>query len=129
VPVNLHEAAALDGARTFQRFWHVTLPTLSPVIVFATVTGIINSLQYFTQAAVAASAATGQATNGGGSASSTFGNPEGSTFTYPLWLYLKGFKYNQMGYASAMAIVLFVVALTIILIVLNRSKSFAGGRI
>jgi multiple sugar transport system permease protein len=128
VPVALHEAAALDGARTFQRFRHVTLPTLSPVIVFATVTGIINSLQYFTQAAVAASAATGQATNGGGSASSTFGNPEGSTFTYPLWLYLKGFKYNQMGYASAMAVVLFVAAFTIILIVLNRSKSFAGGR-
>ena len=128
VPHTLHEAAVLDGATAWQRFWHVTLPALSPVIVFATVTGIINSLQYFTQAAVASSAATGEATNGGGSVSSTFGNPEGSTFTYPLWLYMKGFKYNQMGYASAMAIVLFLAAFTIILVVLNRSKSFGGGR-
>jgi len=126
VPVSLHEAAALDGANAWQRFRHVTLPTLSPVIVFSTITGIITTLQFFTQAAVAGSAASGQATNGGNSVSATFGYPEGSTFTYPLWLYMKGFSYNQMGYASAMAIVLFIVAFTIIAIVLKRSKSFAG---
>ncbi|TML31612.1 MAG: sugar ABC transporter permease [Actinobacteria bacterium] len=126
VPVSLHEAAALDGANAWQRFRHVTLPMLSPVIVFSTITGIITTLQFFTEAAVAASAASGQATNGGNSVSTLFGYPEGSTFTYPLWLYVKGFGYNQMGYASAMAIVLFVVAFAIILLVLKRSKSFSG---
>src|SRR2546430_2331315 len=91
VPVSLLEAAALDGANAWQRFRHVTLPTLSPVIVFSTITGIIATLQYFTQAAVAASAASGQAVNAGASVSATFGYPQGSTFTYPLWLYMKGF--------------------------------------
>jgi multiple sugar transport system permease protein len=125
VPVSLHEAAALDGANAWQRFRHVTLPTLSPVIVFSTITGIIATLQFFTQAAVAASAASGQATVGGGAASN-FGYPEGSTFTFPLWLYMKGFNYSQLGYASAMAIVLFIVTFAIIVVVLKRSKSFSG---
>src|SRR5256885_3126183 len=115
VPVSLHEAAALDGANAWQRFRHVTLPTLSPVIVFSTITGIIATLQFFTQAAVAASAASGQATVGGGAASN-FGYPEGSTFTFPLWLYMKGFNYSQLGYASAMAIVLFIVTFAIIVV-------------
>ena len=99
----------------------------SPVVVFSTITGIIATLQYFTEAAVAATAAMGQATAGGGSVTSAFGTPEGSTFTYAMWLYMKGFRYKQMGYASAMSIVLFVVAFTVILIVLKRSKSFSGG--
>ena len=128
VPVHLQEAASLDGASTWQRFRFVTLPMLSPVIVFATITGIIATLQYFTEAAVASSAATGQAVNGGGSVSSTFGNPEGSTFTYPLWLYQVGFRYGALGYANAMAVGLFVVALavTVILIVIKRTRSFSG---
>jgi multiple sugar transport system permease protein len=126
VPMTLLEAAALDGATTWQRFRHVTVPTLSPVIVFSTVTGIITTLQYFTQAAVAASAASGQAINAGASVSSTFGYPQGSTFTYPLWLYMKGFAYYKLGYASAMAVVLFIVAFLVILIVLKRAKSFSG---
>jgi len=125
VPASLLEAASLDGANAWQRFRHVTLPTLSPVIVFSTITGIIATLQFFTQAAVAASTASGQATVGGGAAS-TFGYPEGSTFTYPLWLYMKGFNYGQMGYACAMSIVLFIVAFAIIVVVLKRSKSFTG---
>jgi multiple sugar transport system permease protein len=127
IPTHLYEAAAIDGATAFQRFRHITLPLLSPVVVFSTITGIIATLQYFTEAAVAATAAMGQATAGGGSVTSAFGTPEGSTFTYAMWLYMKGFRYKQMGYASAMSIVLFVVAFTVILIVLKRSKSFSGG--
>ena len=126
VPATMQEAAALDGATAWQRFRLITLPTLSPVIAFSAITGAISALQYFTQAAVAASAANGQANTGGGSVTSAFGDPEGSTFTYPLWLYLKGFKYNKMGYASAMAIVLFVVAFTVIAIVIRRSRSLSG---
>ncbi len=126
VPPHLYEAAAIDGATRWQRFRHITLPILSPVIVFSTITGIIATLQYFTEAAVAATAAEGQATAGGGSVASAFGTPEGSTFTYSMWLYMKGFRYKQMGYASAMSIVLFIVAFTVILIVLKRSKSLSG---
>jgi multiple sugar transport system permease protein len=74
----------------------VTLPSISPVLAFAAITGIIGTLQYFTQAAVAASVASGQVTGGGG-ISDTFGYPEGSTFTYPLWLYVVGFRYHVLG--------------------------------
>jgi multiple sugar transport system permease protein len=126
VPATLLEAAALDGANAWQRFRHVTLPTLSPVIVFSTITGVIATLQYFTQAAVAASTASGQAVNAGGHVSTTFGYPLGSTFTYPLWLYMQAFPRGRLGYASAMAVVLFIVAFLVILVILKRSKSFSG---
>jgi multiple sugar transport system permease protein len=125
VPQSLYEAAELDGANAVQKFRYVTLPTISPVVLFAAVTGIIYTLQYFTQAAVAGSIASGQATTGGG-ISQSFGFPEGSTFTYPLWLYVVGFRYNALGYANAMAVVLFVVAFAVTVILLRRSKAFSG---
>jgi multiple sugar transport system permease protein len=126
VPVELHEAAALDGAGVWQRFRFVTLPTISPVLLFAAITGIIATLQYFTQAAVAASVASGQVTGGGG-VSDTFGYPNGSTFTYPLWLYVVSFRYNVFGYANVLAVVLFLVSITATLLLLRRFKDFLGG--
>jgi len=125
VPVTLYEAAALDGANAWHRFRYVTLPTIRQVILFAAVTGVIYTLQYFDQAAVAGSIASGQAVTGAG-ISQGFGYPEGSTFTYPLWLYTVGFRYNALGYANAMAIALFVVALAVTVILLRRSKAFSG---
>jgi multiple sugar transport system permease protein len=94
------------------------------VLLFSTVTGVIATLQYFTEAVVAASAASGQATVGGGG-SGNFGYPNGSTATYPLWLYQE-FRGGLLGYASAMSVVLFLVSFAIIAILLKRSKSFAG---
>jgi multiple sugar transport system permease protein len=126
VPKPLYEAASLDGANAWQRFRHVTLPTLSPVLLFAGVTGVIQTLQYFTQAAVAASVASGVVTAGGG-ISSTFGYPEESTLTYPLHLYVSGFRYYDMGYANALAVVLFLVAFAVTLVLLRRFRAFAGG--
>jgi multiple sugar transport system permease protein len=126
VPKPLYEAAAIDGANAWQRFWHVTFPSLSPVLVFAAVTGVIQTLQYFTQAAVAASVASGTATTGGG-ISSTFGYPENSTLTYPLHLYVSGFRYYDMGYANALAVVLFVVAFGVTVVLLRRFRAFTGG--
>lgn len=126
VPKPLYEAASIDGANAWQRFRHVTLPSLSPVLVFAAVTGVIQTLQYFTQAAVAASVASGTATTGGG-ISSTFGYPENSTLTYPLHLYVSGFRYYDMGYANALAVVLFVVAFGVTLVLLRRFRAFTGG--
>ncbi|MEU8818015.1 sugar ABC transporter permease [Actinoplanes sp. NPDC048796] len=125
VPASLYEAASLDGANAWQRFRAITLPTIRPVVLFAAVTGVIYTLQYFDQAAVAGSIASGQATVGGG-ISSNFGFPEGSTFTYPLWLYTVGFRYSALGYANALAIGLFVVALAVTLILLRRAKAFSG---
>ena len=125
VPESLYEAAALDGANAWHRFRYVTLPTIQPVILFAAVTGVIYTLQYFDQAAVAGAIASGSATTGGG-ISLSFGYPEGSTFTYPLWLYTVGFSYSALGYANAMAVVLFVVALAVTVVLLKRSKAFAG---
>ena len=125
VPASLYEAAALDGANAWHRFRYVTLPTIRPVILFAAVTGVIYTLQYFDQAAVAGSIASGQAVTGGG-ISSSFGFPEGSTFTYPLWLYTVGFRYNALGYANALAVALFVVAFAVTVFLLRRSKAFSG---
>lgn len=127
VPVEQHEAAQLDGANAWQRLRSITLPTISPVILFAAITGVISTLQYFTQAAIAASVASNQATTGGG-ISSTFGYPEGSTFTYPLWLYVVGFRYNAMGYANALAIVLFLFAFAVTALMLRRSRGLLGGQ-
>lgn len=126
VPRPLYEAASLDGASAWQRFRFVTLPALSPVLLFAAVTGVIQTLQYFTQAAVAASVASHTATTGGG-ISSTFGYPEESTLTYPLHLYVEGFRYFDMGYANAMAVVLFVVAFAATLVLLRKFRAFMGG--
>lgn len=126
VPRQLYEAAEIDGAGRWQRFRHVTLPSMAPVLLFAAVTGVIQTLQYFTQAAVAASVASGRATTGGG-ISSTFGYPEEATLTYPLHLYVSGFRYYDMGYANALAIVLFVVAFAVTLVLLRRFREFAGG--
>jgi multiple sugar transport system permease protein len=125
VSESLYEAAALDGANAWQRFRYVTLPSIQPVILFAAVTGVIYTLQYFDQAAVAGSIASGQASTGGG-VSSGFGYPEGSTFTYPLWLYTVGFRYNALGYANALAVALFAVAFAVTVILLRRSKAFSG---
>ena len=125
VPESLYEAASLDGANAWHRFKSITLPSIQPVILFAAVTGVIYTLQYFDQAAVAGSIASGQATTGAG-ISQSFGYPEGSTFTYPLWLYTVGFRYNALGYANALAIALFVVALAVTVILMRRAKAFSG---
>lgn len=126
VPESLYEAASLDGAGAWRRFWHVTLPTISPVLLFTTITGIIATLSYFTEAAVAAGAASGQATVGQGAAAS-FGYPEESTLSYPLYVYQAGFPQNLLGYANALSIVLFVVTLIFIAVLLKRSRTFLEG--
>jgi multiple sugar transport system permease protein len=104
VPQHLYEAAALDGANLQQRFRHVTLPMLTPVIFYNLIMGIIGSFQVFTQAFVM--------TNGG---------PVNSTLFYVLYLFRQAFNYYRMGYASAMAWVLFAVILALTLLVFKSS--------
>ena len=112
IPVELYEAAAIDGAGTWTRFWHVTLPLLSPTIFFSLVLSLINTFQTFTSAFVA--------TNGG---------PLDATLFFVLYLYRRAFQFFDMGYASALAWVLFVIvmALTVLVFRTQRFWVFYSG--
>ena len=88
IPAMYHEAAAVDGATSWTRFFRITLPLLTPIIFFNLVLQVINSFQTFTQAYIVS----------GGR-----GGPADSTLFYTLYLYQEGFKNFDMGYASAMA--------------------------
>lgn len=105
VPTQLYEAAEIDGAGPWTRFWTITLPMISPTIFFNLVMGIIGSFQVFTASYIM--------TPGGG--------PGYSTLFYVLYLYQKAFKYLQMGYASALAWILFLVVLALTLIIIKTS--------
>ena len=105
IPTALYEAAEIDGAGSIRRFWRITLPMLSPTILFNMVMNIIGSFQIFTQAFVM--------TNGG---------PANATLTMVLYLYRKGFEQFRFGYASAVAWVLFVVVIFFSFIALRSSK-------
>ena len=131
VPRHLYESAELDGAGPFQRLRWVTLPSISPVLLFAVVLGVIQGLQYFTQAYVAATVAAGQASQAGGTSNLELGYPQGSTLFYPILLYYHGFKYFDMGYAAAMAIVLLGVSFAVTLVILINSRRWVhyGGAV
>jgi len=107
IPRELYEAAEIDGAGSWRKFLHITLPMLSPALFFIVVTGIIGSLQVFTQAFVV---------------SSGLGGPLDSTLFYVFYLYRKGFEDFEMGYASALAWVLFLMIYTLTVIQLRLSK-------
>jgi multiple sugar transport system permease protein len=123
VPAHLYESAELDGAGWWSRLRFVTVPTISPVILFAIVIGVIEGLQYFTQAYVAANVAGGSATYSAESANA-LGYPQDSTLFYPVLLYRQGFRYFNMGYASAMAMLLLVVAFAVTWIIVANSRRF-----
>jgi multiple sugar transport system permease protein len=121
VPQHLYESAELDGASPLQRLRWVTLPTVSPVILFAVVLGVIQGLQYFTQAYVAASIASGQASQAGDTFAG-LGYPNDSTLFYPVLLYQHGFNDFQMGYASALAMLLLVVSFAVTMVIVLNSR-------
>jgi multiple sugar transport system permease protein len=122
VPKHLSESAELDGAGPLRRLRWVTLPTISPVILFSVVIGVIAAMQYFTQAYVAAAVAAGQASQAGSVSTLELGYPEGSTMFYPILLYYNGFRFFQMGYASAMAMLMLGVAFLLTLLILGQSR-------
>jgi len=122
VPKHLYESADLDGAGPLQQLRWVTLPTISPVILFSIVIGVIQGLQYFTQAYVAADIASGQASQAGDQTVNNYGYPEGSTLFYPVLLYEHGFRHFNMGYASALAMLLLGVAFAVTLVIIVNSR-------
>ena len=104
IPEHLYEAAEIDGATPFRRFLNITLPMLSPTIFFNMVMAIITSFQVFTNVYVM-----------------TRGGPANATTVYLLHLYNEAFRYIRMGYASALAWVLFAIILVITLIQFRSS--------
>ncbi|ACQ81247.1 binding-protein-dependent transport systems inner membrane component [Beutenbergia cavernae DSM 12333] len=109
IPVTLYEAARVDGASAWRQFRSITLPLLSPVILFNLITGISGALQIFTEAYVL--------TNGAG-------GPDNGTLFYMLYLYKNAFSYAQLGYASALAVLLFVVGIALAGLVYWLSRRF-----
>ncbi|MDD2237309.1 MAG: sugar ABC transporter permease [Kiritimatiellae bacterium] len=113
VPRSLYESADIDGAGFWTKFRHITVPLISPVIYFNLVMGIIGSLQVFAQAFVML--------GGGG--------PNRSALFYAVYLFQNAFQYRQMGYASAMAWVLFILILllTWLATAVTRKHIYYGG--
>lgn len=119
VPRQLYEAADLEGANSWQKFRHITLPMISPVVFFTVITSIIGTFQYFTEAYVTS-----------GQISTIVGAPQGSLLFYATHLYDVGFQNFQMGYASALAWLLLVVTLAFTVLIFKGSKRwvfYQGG--
>jgi len=114
IPVTLYEAATIDGASTWQRTRHITLPMLTPVIFFNLVMGIIHAFQYFAQAYII---------------SKGLGGPEDSTHFFALYLFNRAWRYLDMGYASAMAWILFLIITVLTVIIFRTHKRWVhyGG--
>ncbi|HEY9478266.1 MAG TPA: sugar ABC transporter permease [Microbacteriaceae bacterium] len=123
VPQEQYEAAALDGANGAQKVRYVTIPSITPVIIFAVITGVIAALQYFTEAAVASSVASGDSSTKNG-IGNLLGYPANSLLTYTEWLYVRGFSNFQLGYAAALAVLLFVVAGVFVGLLLRQFNAF-----
>ncbi len=105
MPVELYEAAEIDGARPVQRFFRITLPLISPTIFFNLVIGLIAALKVFAVAFVA-----------------TRGGPDYATWFFILHLYQTAFQYVEMGYGSALAWIFFVIVITLTIINVQMSR-------
>ncbi len=112
IPFELHEAAQIDGATPWQRWLRVTVPMLTPLVLFNLVTSLIASFQAFAEVQIL-----------------TGGGPYNSTLVYMLYLYRQAFQYFNLGYASALAWVMFVLVVLLTLGLLRSSRSWVyyGG--
>jgi len=114
VPQELYEAAAIDGATAWSKFWHVTLPLLTPTIFFNLVLAVIGALKVFTLAWVA-----------------TLGGPSYATWFFALHIYQEAFQYFRLGYGSALAWVLAAIILVFTFIQVRTSRRwvhYEGGQ-
>lgn len=112
VPRSLYDAALVDGAGPWARFWHVTIPMCTPAILFVLITGLIGSFQYFTFPWLL-----------------TEGGPNRSTEFFGVYLYRNAFNLFKMGYASALAWILFVLIIVFTIMILRSSARWVyyGG--
>jgi multiple sugar transport system permease protein len=107
IPTALYEAAEIDGASSFKKLTHITIPLMTPVIFYNLIIGIIGTFQFFTSVYVL-----------------TRGGPADATLFYNLYLYNTAFRYMDMGYASALAWVLLLITLVITLLVFRSSAAW-----
>jgi multiple sugar transport system permease protein len=112
VPRALYDAALVDGASSWQRFWYVTIPMCSPSILFVALTGLIGMFQYFTVGWLL-----------------TQGAPNNATEFYSMYLYRNAFSFFRTGYASALAWFLFLIVVSITLLLFRTSARWVyyGG--
>lgn len=108
IPDVFYEAAEIDGAGRWSQLWNITIPLISPVIFFNLIIGIIGTFQVFTAGFLI-----------------TDGGPQNSTLFYVLYLYRNGFEFLKMGYAAALAWVLFLVIMALTLLVFK----YVGGMV
>src|SRR5690606_34517638 len=108
IPASLYEAASLDGASAWCRFWGITLPLMTPVILYDLILGVSLGLQIFTQVYIISG--------------DPPGGPANSTLMYVVYLYNNAFRFGAMGYAAALAWVLFVVTLVLALLIFRSSR-------
>ena len=109
IPEEYYDASRVDGSGVWQRFRHITLPLLTPTILFNLVISVIAGFQVFTQAYIM--------TNG-------LASPNNATLTFVFHLYRNAFEYFRMGYASALAWILFLIILLCTLLILRSSRSW-----
>ena len=117
VPQELYEAAEIDGGGTWQKFRSITLPFMTPIILYDLIIGLSFGLQVFTSAYIL---------TGGGR---TAAGADNSLLTYVFYLYKQAFQYGQMGYAAAMSVVMFVVSVALAAAVFRWARGwvFYGG--
>ncbi|CAN5581740.1 sugar ABC transporter permease [soil metagenome] len=112
VPRSLYDAALVDGANTWRRFWHITIPLCTPAVLFVLLTSLINMFQYFTIGWLL-----------------TAGGPDLATEFYGIYLYRNAFQFFKMGYASAQAWILFVLVVLFTIAIFRSSARWVyyGG--
>jgi multiple sugar transport system permease protein len=117
IPVELYESAEIDGASGWKRFRNITLPMMTPIILYDLIIGLSFGLQVFTSAYIL---------TGGGR---TAAGADNSLLTYVFYLYKEAFQFGQMGYAASMSVVMFLVSLALAFAVFRWARGwvFYGG--
>ncbi|MFD6276963.1 carbohydrate ABC transporter permease [Streptomyces sp. NPDC060209] len=119
VPKEQYEAADLDGAGAWTKFRYVTWPAITPIVLFAVVTGVVQTMQYYTQALVAGKLASGVSIGPGTVIQP--GYPDHSTLTVPQLVYSMGFQNFNTGAACVLSLVLFAIAMAVTLLLMRKS--------
>ena len=112
IPTELYEASMLDGAGALRKFWHITIPLLTPTIFYNLILGIITSFQVFTLVFVLT---TGM--NGG-----SVGGPNYASYVYSIYIYQTAFQFNRLGYAAALGWALFIVVLLLTVAIFRSAR-------
>jgi multiple sugar transport system permease protein len=115
IPRDLYESAEIDGAGVFRKFFSITLPMLTPIILYQLILGLSGGLQVFTQAFIIS----------GGARGGTVGS-QNSLYFYVLYIYQNAFKYSKMGYAACLSVIFFGVSVIIALVVFRWGRTWVN---